>query len=242
MAYTTYLSDSLSCRVTQAQGGGHRGQDIQFNPIYWSNICFPKSGTVVRSQNGGSGGLWTYGEWYEVDCGDGTSYRLAHLRAGSRTVGVGASVTAGQLAGVQGNTGQTFGDTGIHVHVEYFINGALSNPSPITGLPNSVGNYDTTFGGPDPPGPPPKPGAGWYWDELPERDTVPRHFQFMATQLTADETINTVHGSVGAKTGDWVIQVTEGLCDWEGLWMPRKSVYIEIPDVIVEESEVEEIE
>ena len=235
MAYTTYLSDSLQAEVTQVYGNGHLGTDIQFKLIYWSNVCFPKSGTVAVSQHGGTGDLWTYGEWYEVNCSDGTKYRMAHLRGGSRVVGVGAVVTAGQLAGVQGNTGNTTGATGIHLHLEYFVNGARTSPGPLMGFPDAVGTYDITFGGPEPPGPP-QPG-GWSWGELPQRDTVPRHFEFQATQVESATTINTVEGTITVQPGEWIIQPVLGLCDWKGLWTPRKNVYLEIPEIIAYEGE-----
>lgn len=149
--YTTYLSDSSSCTVTQVFGGSHNGTDIQFYPIYWSNLYFPKSGTVSISQNGGSGDLWTYGEWYQVECDDGTSYRMAHLR--NRAVSAGTSVQAGDYAGQQGNTGNTSGETGIHLHLEYFIGTNRVSPAPIMGFPDALGTYQIGFGGTNPPRP-----------------------------------------------------------------------------------------
>lgn len=150
--YITYLSDSPIAVVTQVFGNaGHLGTDIQFQPIYWSNLYFPKAGTVEISQNGGSGELWTYGEWYRVACDDGTKYIMAHLRQNSRAVNAGSIIEQGQYAGEQGNTGNTSGTTGIHLHLEYFNSDGLRiSPQSLMGFPDVLGTYSIEFGGENP--------------------------------------------------------------------------------------------
>lgn len=157
---TTYLSDSASACVTQAQGTPdangnlHRGQDIQFSPLYYSNLCAPIDGVVTVSQLGGSGTSWTYGEWVELSTAAGI-VRMAHMRSGSRGVVVGQSVKAGDYIGQQGNTGNVSGVTGIHLHIELIVNGQIVNPASISGFPNTAGIcYDLIFAGPNPPEPP----------------------------------------------------------------------------------------
>lgn len=162
--FKTLLSDSLTCEVTQVYGSGHNGTDIQFKPIRWSKLYFPKAGVVSISQFGGSGELWTYGEWYQVDCNDGTQYRMAHLREGTRAVRKGENVIAGQYAGEQGNTGRTEGATGIHLHLEYFVSGSRRSPEPLMGFPDSKGVYDIEWGDPDnPPHPEPLRNKFKWW-------------------------------------------------------------------------------
>lgn len=147
-SYLTYLSDSTYCCVTQVFGNeGHLGTDIQFYPIYWSDLYFPKAGYVSTSAFGASGLDWTYGEHYEVQCDDGTVYRMAHMRLGSRAVSRGATVTAGQYAGQQGSTGNTTGETGIHLHLEYFVDGTRVSPAPLMGFPDELACHDIEFGG-----------------------------------------------------------------------------------------------
>lgn len=148
--YTTYLSDSNIAVVTQIFGNdGHLGTDIQFRPIYWSNLYFPKDGYVNVSANGSSGIDSTYGQHYEILCDDGTKYRMAHLR--NRAVLQGANVVAGQYAGQQGNTGNTSGQTGIHLHLEYFeVGGTRVSPAPLMGFPDALGTYSIEFGGDKP--------------------------------------------------------------------------------------------
>lgn len=231
MAYETWLSDSSQVVVYQEYGNGHLGTDLHFYPLQWSNVCFPKSGVVTASQYGGSGGLDTYGEWYQVNCPDNTSYRLAHLRQGSRAVGTGVTVTAGQFAGIQGTTGNS---TGIHLHIEYFIGGVRTNPYPLFGFPGTLGTYDIVFGGGDIP----PPGAGWTWSDLQQRNTVPRDFAFDATQVQEPTMINTVDGVVIVQPGEWIIQPKIGKCLWKRVQTPRKTVYLEIPEIIINDVEV----
>lgn len=234
MAYTTFLSDSTSCWVNQVFGGGHRGTDITFQPPNASNICAPKAGTVSVAQNGGAGDLWTYGWWVEIAFSDGAVGRFAHMS--SISVLAGDIVTEGQKIGVQGTTGNS---SGIHLHIEYFVGGVLVSPAPLMGFPDSLGYYELTFGSPNPIDPPdPKPPGdygdqGYYWGEIPDRKTEPRHFEFQATLLEQDEAINTVDGEVQAKKGDWIIQPRQGLCDWKLMWTPRKTVHLEIPKIVL---------
>lgn len=153
MAYGTYLSDSNTCDVTQVYGSGHLGSDIQFIPIKWSYLYFPKDGIVTTAAYGSDGLDWSYGWHYEVTCLDGTRYRMAHLD--SLGVGIGVEIVAGQYAGVQGSTGNTTGETGIHLHLEYFVNGARTSPEPLMGFPDAIGSYDIEFLGGGTPHPPP---------------------------------------------------------------------------------------
>lgn len=146
--YPTLLSDSTRCIVTQVYGSGHLGTDIQFLPIRWSNLYFPKDGVINSVSLDPS-----YGLHYQVYCSDGTEYRMAHLQ--ERVKGVGDTVTAGMFAGVQGNTGNTSGPTGIHLHLEYFVEGNRTSPATLMGFPDALGTYDIEWGSPTPPTPEP---------------------------------------------------------------------------------------
>ena len=226
MAYLTYLSDSASATVTQGFGGVHTGVDIQFQPIRWSNICFPVASNVRIAANGAEGLEWSYGLHYECVIDSTRKYRLAHLN--SLAVAAGADVSPGQFAGIQGNTGNVSGVTGIHLHIEYFINGVRSDPSPLMGFPAKVGTYQLEFGGGSLP--PPK---SWEWGELPKRKPIQREFSFTGTQAQEDTPVNTVGGVVLVRAGEWIVQPQEGKMIYRGVTVPNKTAVLEIPEIII---------
>lgn len=95
---------------------GHRGTDIpapEGTPILAAH-----SGTVIIS-----GWNNSYGNQVLLDNGAGLSTRYAHMTAAA--VSAGETVTAGQVIGYVGNTGDS---TGFHLHFEVMQNGVRVNP------------------------------------------------------------------------------------------------------------------
>ena len=95
---------------------GHRGTDIpapEGTPILAAH-----SGTVIIS-----GWNNSYGNQVLLDNGAGLSTRYAHMTAAA--VSEGETVTAGQVIGYVGNTGDS---TGFHLHFEVMQNGVRVNP------------------------------------------------------------------------------------------------------------------
>ena len=95
---------------------GHRGTDIpapEGTPILSAH-----SGTVIIS-----GWNNSYGNQVLLDNGAGLSTRYAHMTAAA--VSAGETVTAGQVIGYVGNTGDS---TGFHLHFEVMQNGVRVNP------------------------------------------------------------------------------------------------------------------
>ena len=84
-------------------------------------------GTPVRAAGAGTviyaGWMGGYGNLVVVDHGNGLSTAYAHNS--SLGVGVGQSVTAGQIVSYSGNTGNS---TGPHVHFEVRVNGSAVDP------------------------------------------------------------------------------------------------------------------
>jgi murein DD-endopeptidase MepM/ murein hydrolase activator NlpD len=84
-------------------------------------------GTPVRAAGAGTviyaGWMGGYGNLVVVDHGNGLSTAYAHNS--SLGVGVGQSVTAGQVVSYSGNTGNS---TGPHVHLEVRVNGSAVDP------------------------------------------------------------------------------------------------------------------
>ena len=95
---------------------GHRGTDIpapEGTPILAAH-----SGTVIIS-----GWNNSYGNQVLLDNGASLSTRYAHMTAAA--VSAGETVTAGQVIGYVGNTGDS---TGFHLHFEVMQNGVRVNP------------------------------------------------------------------------------------------------------------------
>ena len=95
---------------------GHRGTDIpapEGTPILAAH-----SGTVIIS-----GWNNSYGNQVLLDNGAGLSTWYAHMTAAA--VSAGETVTAGQVIGYVGNTGDS---TGFHLHFEVMQNGVRVNP------------------------------------------------------------------------------------------------------------------
>ena len=97
---------------------GHLAIDIAANtgaPVYASD-----SGVVTMAQGGYNYG---YGNVIAIDHGNGFATLYAHLS--QINVGTCQSVYAGQLIGLAGNSGNSFGS---HLHFEIRQNGAFQNP------------------------------------------------------------------------------------------------------------------
>lgn len=98
----------------------HTGIDISSGT--GSPIVAAKAGTIVRSQTSGYNG--GYGNFIEIDHGNGLSTLYAHLAPVGQAA-VGQKVSAGERIATQGTTGAS---TGIHLHFEIRQNGAHTNP------------------------------------------------------------------------------------------------------------------
>ena len=111
----TYISCHFG-EVDAFGNAGHRGTDIpapEGTPILAAH-----SGTVIIS-----GWNNSYGNQVLLDNGAGLSTRYAHMIATAVTAG--ETVTAGQVIGYVGNTGDS---TGFHLHFEVMQNGVRVNP------------------------------------------------------------------------------------------------------------------
>ena len=111
----TYISCHFG-EVDAFGNAGHRGTDIpapEGTPILAAH-----SGTVLVS-----GWNNSYGNQVLLDNGAGLSTRYAHMTATAVTAG--ETVTAGQVIGYVGSTGDS---TGNHLHFEVMQNGVRCNP------------------------------------------------------------------------------------------------------------------
>ena len=108
----------ISCTFGAADpaGNGHRGTDIWCS--VGTPIMAPAAGTVIFA-----GWHWSYGNYVIIDHGGGVSTLYAHCSALLTTTG--AFVNQGDVVALVGMTGFV---TGPHVHIEYRINGQITNP------------------------------------------------------------------------------------------------------------------
>ena len=118
--YTT-VSSGFGNRYIPQYGlsGFHRGLDIPApagTPIHACN-----SGTVLRSEF-----HYSWGNYVLVDHGGGYCTLYAHMT--TRLVSAGQIVSKGETLGTVGQTGHAYGD---HLHLEYWINGEVADPSQL---------------------------------------------------------------------------------------------------------------
>lgn len=108
--------------VTKVQNSFHTGIDIGAGN--GTNILAAASGTVIVSTYNSA-----YGNYVVIDHGGGMSTLYAHMS--KRLVGVGDTVTVGEVIGLVGSTGLS---TGPHLHFEVRINGQHTKPNPYLGI------------------------------------------------------------------------------------------------------------
>ncbi|MBQ7475408.1 MAG: peptidoglycan DD-metalloendopeptidase family protein [Clostridia bacterium] len=117
----TTISSGFGYRNIPSYGleGFHRGIDIPApggTPIRACN-----GGTVVRSEF-----HYSWGNYVLVDHGGGYSTLYAHMT--TRYVSAGTPVGQGDVLGTVGQTGNAYGD---HLHLEYWVNGELVDPTSL---------------------------------------------------------------------------------------------------------------
>ncbi|MGL4340190.1 MAG: M23 family metallopeptidase [Rhodoglobus sp.] len=99
-------------------GEFHGGIDIMAS--YGSTIVASSPGTVIEvTQDGG------WGQYVQIDHGNGVTTLSSHMISGSPTVSVGQTVGAGEQIGLVGDTGYV---TVAHLHFEVWVNGTKTDP------------------------------------------------------------------------------------------------------------------
>ena len=117
----TNVSSGFGNRVLYGVADFHRGLDIPADagtPIMACN-----GGTVVRSEY-----HYSWGNYVLIDHGNGQSTLYAHMTA--TAVSAGATVSQGDVIGYVGQTGNAYGN---HLHLEYWINGNITDPYAMFG-------------------------------------------------------------------------------------------------------------
>ena len=132
------VTSPFGWRMLNGVRDNHKGIDVV--GIEDKNIRAVVAGTVGRStmldKATDTTLTWQWGNYVRIDGDDGNLYYYCHMS--KRAVKVGQRVEAGDILGVEGNTGYSFGS---HCHFEVRKNGISINPAPFLGIPNAVGEY-----------------------------------------------------------------------------------------------------
>ena len=107
-------------------------------------ICAVTGGKVIRSRivTDKTDSTWQWGNYVAVAGDDGNTIYYCHMK--ERKVAVGDRVEVGDVLGIEGNTGYSFG---AHLHFEVRDKkGVRINAADYLGIPNKVGTYKVEEG------------------------------------------------------------------------------------------------
>lgn len=138
---TYRVSSPFGWRELNGQQDYHRGIDLVgvtdkyihahvSGYVGTSTMLDPKTDTTLT---------WQWGNFVRIDGDDGMYYFYCHMS--KRLVKKGQYVNAGDVIGIEGNTGYSFGS---HCHFEVRDSSGTSvNPAPYLGIKNAAGVYQT---------------------------------------------------------------------------------------------------
>ena len=136
------MTSAFGQRMLNGQSDYHKGVDLVGADDI--TVRAPCDGVIGQSTMipQSSGNLtWQWGNYVRLDTNDGLFIFMCHLA--SRAVSAGQKVKRGDIIGVMGNTGYSFG---AHTHFEVRnANGESLNPCTFLGIENKVGIYRNTI-------------------------------------------------------------------------------------------------
>ena len=130
------LTSHFGWRTLNGSRDYHKGVDLSGTD---KTLVAPCDGVIGSSTiiTDKSNLTWQWGNYIRIDTADGLKIFMCHMAA--RKVKVGQKVKAGDVVGIEGNTGYSFGS---HCHFEVRKNGVSVDPTPYLGIPNEWGQYD----------------------------------------------------------------------------------------------------
>lgn len=139
------LTSHFGWRTLNGQKDYHKGVDLSGTD---KTLVAPCDGVIGSSTiiTDKSNLTWQWGNYIRIDTPDGLKIFMCHMAA--RKVKVGQKVKAGDVVGVEGDTGYSFGS---HCHFEVRKNGVSVDPTPYLGIPNEWGQYDIIKAAPKEP-------------------------------------------------------------------------------------------
>lgn len=130
------LTSHFGWRTLNGSRDYHKGVDLSGTE---KTLVAPCDGVIGSSTiiTDKSNLTWQWGNYIRIDTADGLKIFMCHMA--QRKVKVGQKVKAGDVVGIEGNTGYSFGS---HCHFEVRKNGESVDPTPYLGIPNEWGQYD----------------------------------------------------------------------------------------------------
>lgn len=130
------LTSHFGWRTLNGQRDYHKGVDLSGTN---KTLVAPCDGVIGSSTiiTDKSNLTWQWGNYIRIDTPDGLKIFMCHMA--QRKVKVGQKVKSGDVVGIEGNTGYSFGS---HCHFEVRKNGESVDPTPYLGIPNEWGQYD----------------------------------------------------------------------------------------------------
>ena len=133
------LTSKFGWRTLNGAANNHKGIDLVGRTT--KTVVAPCDGTVGQSaifdKATDRTGTWEWGNYVRIDTPDGLKIYMCHLA--ERKVKAGDQVKAGDIIGIEGNTGYSFGS---HLHFEIRKNGVSVNPCTYLGIPNAWGIHE----------------------------------------------------------------------------------------------------
>lgn len=135
---TVTLTSKFGLRMLNGKPDNHKGIDLVGTD---KTLVAPCDGIIgvstILDQRYDTTLTWQWGNYIRIDTPDGLSVYLCHMS--ERKVKAGQAVKAGDIIGIEGQTGYSFGS---HCHLEIRKNGVSVNPCTYLGIPNSAASYD----------------------------------------------------------------------------------------------------
>lgn len=133
----TFIS-KFGDRILNGKHDYHKGIDLSGTDKTLVAPCdgIVRSSTIITDKNNLT---WEWGNYIRIDRADDLQVFMCHMA--ERRVTVGQTVKAGDIVGIEGNTGYNFGS---HCQFEVRKNGVSVDPTPYLGIPNSWGVHDVS--------------------------------------------------------------------------------------------------
>lgn len=133
------LTSKFGWRTLNGVANNHKGIDLVGRTT--KTVVAPCDGVIGQSaifdKATDKTGTWEWGNYVRIDTPDGLKLYFCHLA--ERKVKAGDRVKAGDVIGIEGNTGYSFGS---HLHFEVRKNGVSVNPCTYLGIPNAWGIHE----------------------------------------------------------------------------------------------------
>lgn len=135
------LTSRYGMRTLKGVTALHNGYDLV--GVGTKNVIAVEGGLVVYSRiiTDRSNRTWEWGNYICIRSDSGKYHYYCHLA--HRAVSAGQMVKAGDVIGVMGNTGYSFGEH-LHFEVRQADGRTPINPETVLGIPNKFGTYETS--------------------------------------------------------------------------------------------------